>query len=66
MDPVLKKKVEEDASAFLRSIAVPRKRDSAAGTAAIIDAKSYTADESLRSSTDRPHIAADDNTLLAG
>src|SRR5665213_1099623 len=48
MDPVLKKKVEEDASAFLRSITVPRKRDSAAATAAIIDAKSYTADEALK------------------
>jgi membrane-bound serine protease (ClpP class) len=48
LDPILKKKVEEDASAFLRSIATPRHRDSAAGTAAIIDAKAYSADEALQ------------------
>jgi membrane-bound serine protease (ClpP class) len=64
MDPVLKKKVEEDASAFLRSITVPRKRDSAAATSAIIDAKSYTADESLKLHL-IDLIAADDNALLA-
>src|SRR6185312_4004577 len=63
MDPVLKKKVEEDASAFLRSITVPRKRDSAAATAAIIDAKSYTADESLKLHL-IDLIAANDNALL--
>jgi membrane-bound serine protease (ClpP class) len=64
LDPILKKKVEEDASAFLRSITVPRKRDSVAGTAAIIDAKSYTADESLKLHL-IDLIAADEPTLLA-
>ncbi len=64
LDPVLKKKVEEDASAFLRSIAVPRKRDSAAATAAIIDAKSYTADESLKLHL-IDFIAPNDTALLA-
>jgi membrane-bound serine protease (ClpP class) len=63
MDPVLKKKVEEDASAFLRSITVPRKRDSAAATAAIIDAKSYTADEALKLHL-IDLVAANDATLL--
>ena len=64
LDPILKKKVEEDASAFLRSITVPRHRDSVAGTAAIIDAKSYTADESLKLHL-IDLIAADEPTLLA-
>ncbi|HEY5330487.1 MAG TPA: nodulation protein NfeD [Acidobacteriaceae bacterium] len=63
MDPVLKKKIEEDASAFLRSITVPRKRDSAAATAAIIDAKSYTADEALKLHL-IDLIAANDAALL--
>lgn len=47
LDPILKKKVEEDASAFLRSIDAPRKRNEKAGIDAIIDARSYTADEAL-------------------
>jgi membrane-bound serine protease (ClpP class) len=64
LDPILKKKVEEDASALLRSITVPRKRDSVAGTAAIIDAKSYTADESLKLHL-IDLIAPDEPTLLA-
>jgi membrane-bound serine protease (ClpP class) len=64
LDPILKKKVEEDASAFLRSIATPRHRDSIAGTAAIIDAKSYTADEALKLHL-IDLIAPDEQTLLA-
>jgi membrane-bound serine protease (ClpP class) len=48
LDPILKKKVEEDATALLRSITVPRHRDSAAATSAILDAKSYTAQEALQ------------------
>jgi len=64
LDPILKKKVEEDASAFLRSITSPRHRDSAAATAAIIDAKSYTADEALSLHL-IDLIAADEPTLLA-
>jgi membrane-bound serine protease (ClpP class) len=64
LDPILKKKVEEDASAFLRSITTPRHRDSAAATAAIIDAKSYTADEALSLHL-IDLIAADEPTLLA-
>jgi membrane-bound serine protease (ClpP class) len=64
LDPILKKKVEEDASAFLRSITTPRHRDNAAATAAIIDAKSYTADEALNLHL-IDLIAADEPTLLA-
>jgi membrane-bound serine protease (ClpP class) len=64
LDPILKKKVEEDASAFLRSIATPRHRDSVAGTAAIIDAKSYTADEALKLHL-IDVIAPDEQSLLA-
>jgi membrane-bound serine protease (ClpP class) len=64
MDPVLKKKVEEDASAFIRSITVPRHRDSVSATAAIIDAKSYTADEALKLHL-IDIIAPDETALLA-
>jgi membrane-bound serine protease (ClpP class) len=64
LDPILKKKVEEDASAFLRSISTPRHRDSVAGTAAIIDAKSYTADEALKLHL-IDLIATDDSELLS-
>ena len=64
LDPILKQKIEEDASAFLRSITVPRHRDSAAATAAIIDAKSYTADEALHLRL-IDFIAADEPALLA-
>jgi membrane-bound serine protease (ClpP class) len=63
LDPILKQKVEEDASAFLRSIATPRHRDIVAGTAAIIDAKSYTADEALKLHL-IDLIAPDETTLL--
>ena len=48
MDPVLKKKVEEDALALLRSETEPRHRDSAAATSAVLEAKSYTAEEALQ------------------
>ena len=64
MDPVLKMKLEEDTTAFLRSITVPRHRDSAAATAAIMTAKSYTADEALRLGL-IDVVAADETALLA-
>jgi membrane-bound serine protease (ClpP class) len=64
LDPILKQKVEEDATAFLRSITVPRHRDGAAATAAIIDAKSYSADEALNLHL-IDLIAADEPALLA-
>ncbi|MEO7027864.1 MAG: NfeD family protein [Acidobacteriaceae bacterium] len=64
LDPILKKKVEEDATAFLRSITIPRHRDSAAASDAILNAKSYTADEALHLHL-IDLIAADEPALLA-
>ncbi len=64
MDPVLKKKIEEDTSAFLRSITDPRHRDAIAATAAVIDAKSYTANEALHAHL-IDLIAPSDAALLA-
>ncbi len=64
MDPVLKKKIEEDATAFLRSITIPRHRDSTAATDAVLNAKSYTADEALKLHL-IDLITPDETTLLA-
>jgi membrane-bound serine protease (ClpP class) len=63
LDPILKKKVEEDATAFLRSITIPRHRDSAAATDAVLNAKSYTADEALQLHL-IDLITPDESTLL--
>lgn len=64
LDPILKQKVEEDATAFLRSITIPRHRDSAAASDAILNAKSYTADEALHLHL-IDLIATDEAALLA-
>lgn len=63
LDPILKKKVEEDATAFLRSIDAPRHRNEKAGSDAIIDARSYSADEALKLHL-IDLIAPDERTLL--
>lgn len=64
LDPILKKKVEEDATALLRSITAPRHRDDAAATRAILEAKSYSADEALLLHV-IDFIAPDERSLLA-
>ncbi len=64
LDPILKQKLEEDTSAFLRSITVPRHRDSPAAIAAVIDAKSYAATEALQLHL-IDLIATDESSLLA-
>jgi membrane-bound serine protease (ClpP class) len=45
LDPIMKQKIENDTSAFLRSYVSQRKRNSSAANDAIMDSKSYTAEE---------------------
>jgi membrane-bound serine protease (ClpP class) len=47
-DPILKEKLENDASAFLRSITVPRHRNTQAAETAVRDSRSFSADECLQ------------------
>jgi membrane-bound serine protease (ClpP class) len=64
MDPVMKQKVEQDATALLRSITLRRGRNAALAQTAVLDSKSFTTEEAL---TD--HLidleAADMSDLLA-
>jgi membrane-bound serine protease (ClpP class) len=48
MDPVLKQKLANDATAFLRSYASVRKRNLGPAQAAVVDSKSYAASEALQ------------------
>jgi membrane-bound serine protease (ClpP class) len=48
MDPVLKLKLENDATAFLRSYASVRKRNLAPAQDAVVNSKSYSASEALQ------------------
>ena len=45
LDPVMKQKIENDTSAFLRSYVSQRKRNATAANDAVMDSKSYTAEE---------------------
>jgi membrane-bound serine protease (ClpP class) len=47
MDPVMRKKVENDAAAFLRSVADKRGRNSALAEKAVLESKSFTDKEAL-------------------
>lgn len=48
LDPIMKQKLEQDATALLRSYVVPRKRNVEAAQAAVLDSKSYSASEALQ------------------
>ena len=48
MDPVMKQKLENDATAFLRSYAGVRKRNLSAAQDAVLNSKSYSASEALQ------------------
>lgn len=48
MDPVMRKKVESDAAAALRSIAARHGRNLQAAEAAVLQAKSFTSEEALK------------------
>jgi membrane-bound serine protease (ClpP class) len=45
LDPIMKQKIENDTSAFLRSYVTQRKRNADAANQAVMDSKSYTAEE---------------------
>lgn len=64
MDPIMKQKVEQDASALLRSITSKRGRNATLAEAAVMESKSFTTDEALAQ-----HLidleATDERDLLA-
>jgi membrane-bound serine protease (ClpP class) len=64
MDPVLKEKIENDATAFLRSYTTVRGRDSAAAEDAVRNSKSYSESEALKLHL-IDLVAPNDATLLA-
>ena len=70
LDPVMKQKVENDTSAFLRSYVTQRKRNADAANQAVMDSKSYTAEakqlgliELIAGNTDELLRALDGRTL---
>ncbi len=48
LDPIMKQKLENDATALLRSYVVPRKHNVAAAQDAVLNSKSYSAGEALQ------------------
>ncbi len=48
MDPVMRKKVESDASAQIRSLAARHQRDGGMAEKAVLEAKSFTSEEALK------------------
>ena len=64
MDPVLKEKLENDASAFLRSYTTVRGRNAAAAEDGVRNSKSYSEAEALKLNLIE-YVAPDDATLLA-
>ncbi|HEU0138182.1 MAG TPA: nodulation protein NfeD [Bryobacteraceae bacterium] len=63
MDPVMRKKVENDAAAQLRTLAGRRGRNSELAEKAVFEAKSFTEEEALKSQLIEL-IATDDRDLL--
>ena len=63
MDPVMRNKVESDASAFLRSIVTKRGRNAELAEKAVREAKSFTEAEALRDKL-IDIVARDENDLL--
>lgn len=64
LDPVLRRKVESDAGAWLRSIASRRGRNAAAAEKAVSEAKSFTEQEALDSNLINL-VAKDEKELLS-
>jgi membrane-bound serine protease (ClpP class) len=48
LDPIMKQKMENDTTAFLRSFVALRKRDTSAAEDAVLNSKSYTEQEALK------------------
>lgn len=71
LDPIMKQKIENDTTAFLRSYVAQRKRNTTAANEAVMDSKSYTADEAhqlnlidiIAPSTDELLRAVDGRTI---
>src|SRR5689334_7340903 len=64
MDPIMKQKVEQDATALLRSICAKRGRNSSLAEKAVLESKSFTDQEALAEHL-IDLVAADDRELLA-
>jgi membrane-bound serine protease (ClpP class) len=64
MDPIMKQKVEQDATALLRSICAKRGRNSPLAEKAVLESKSFTDQEALSDHL-IDLVAADDRDLLA-
>ena len=71
LDPIMKQKIENDTSAFLRSYVTQRKRNAEAANQAVMESKSYTAEEAkelnlidlIASNTDELMRALDGRTV---
>ncbi len=63
LDPIMKQKLENDTTAFLRSYVSVRKRSVDAAQDAVLNSKSYTADEALKLDL-VTLVSPDDATLL--
>ena len=71
LDPIMKQKIENDTSAFLRSYVTQRKRNADAANQAVMESKSYTAEEAkqlnlidlIASNTDELMRALDGRTV---
>jgi membrane-bound serine protease (ClpP class) len=63
LDPVMKQKLENDTTAFLRSFVARRNRNTAAAEDAVLNSKSYTEQEALKLNL-LTLVAANDNELL--
>ena len=64
MDPVMRRKVENDSAAAIRSLAVRRNRNPAMAQAAVLEAKSFTSQEALDQKL-IDMVVRDQNDLLA-
>lgn len=64
MDPVMRKKVEEDASASLRSIVTRRGRNAELAEKTVLEAKAFTESEALKENL-IDLVAADESALFA-
>ncbi len=71
LDPIMKQKLENDTTAFLRSFVARRNRNTAAAEDAVLNSKSYTEQEALKlnlltlvASTDRELLDAIDGSAI--
>ena len=65
LDPIMKQKLENDTTAFLRSFVARRNRNTAAAEDAVLNSKSYTEQEALKLNL-LTLVASSDRELLEG